>query len=640
MAKKLQLLRNKADALYASHELALTNLEAKLATASDGEPVLARYEEGEGDNKKTRTILGIGGTGGYEIFDNVGTSGDVDGKIAAAIEALDSSASQTAAAGNGQLALSVTETNGKITAISGSIAAETYDAYGAAAAAVAALDATPSQSAGADGLALSLTEVDGVVTAISGSIAANTYDAYGAATAAATAAVAALDAEETSTDGTNVQVKVTEVDGVVTAVNITTDNTVNANDIAAAINALDKSDSAVSGQFVTAVSEADGVITVSRDNLTDAVLAGYAADTTKTGAIANTDTLEQALNKLENKTAAITVSSADGTIDVTSPAGGGTDLAVNIDGTTIVKANDGTLSAGLELTKLNATEITALSDANVKEAYKLIYSTDTNRNAIGDVVKVYKDQTLKSASFANQILTLTYILADGTESAVNIDMSALIEEQEVENGIQTVDHKLSIKLDTTGDDTGEGKFLTVGTNGLKLDGVSDAIAAAVNALDATASQAAGTDGLALSVTEVDGKITAISGSIAANTYDAYGAATTAIEALDATPSQTAGTDGLALSLTQVDGVVTAISGSIAANTYDAYGAATAAATAAVAALDSSVAATAASGNVYSVLTGVTQADGVLTDKTEVTLAAVAKTGDAADLDGTFDCGTY
>ena len=39
----------------------------------------------------------------------------------------------------------------------------------------------------------------------------------------------ALDAEKTSTDGTNVQVKVTETDGKVSAVNITTDNTENKN---------------------------------------------------------------------------------------------------------------------------------------------------------------------------------------------------------------------------------------------------------------------------------------------------------------------------------------------------------------------------------------------------------------------------
>ena len=58
----------------------------------------------------------------------------------------------------------------------------------------------------------------------------------------------------------------------------------------------------------------------------------------------------------------------------------------------------------------------------------------------------------------------------------------------------------------------------------------------------------------------------------------------------------------------------------------------AAITKAIADLDSSVAATAAvDDKVYSVLTGVTQTDGKLTGKTEVTLAAVAKTGSAADV---------
>ena len=83
----------------------------------------------------------------------------------------------------------------------------------------------------------------------------------------------------------------------------------------------------------------------------------------------------------------------------------------------------------------------------------------------------------------------------------------------------------------------------------------------------TESHTASTDGIAVSVTTTDGQVSAVSASIAANTYDAYGAATAAVEALDATPSQSAGTDGLALSLTEVDGVVTAISGSIASGTY-------------------------------------------------------------------------
>lgn len=59
------------------------------------------------------------------------------------------------------------------------------------------------------------------------------------------------------------------------------------------------------------------------------------------------------------------------------------------------------------------------------------------------------------------------------------------------------------------------------------DYIADADAAAIAALDASVSQTAGADGLALSITEVDGVITAISGSIAAETYDAHGAAASA-----------------------------------------------------------------------------------------------------------------
>ena len=47
--------------------------------------------------------------------------------------------------------------------------------------------------------------------------------------------------------------------------------------------------------------------------------------------------------------------------------------------------------------------------------------------------------------------------------------------------------------------------------------VEEQINAKVATLDATVSQTAGTDGLALQVTEVDGKLTGVTGSIAAKT---------------------------------------------------------------------------------------------------------------------------
>lgn len=81
-------------------------------------------------------------------------------------------------------------------------------------------------------------------------------------------AIEALDSNATSVDGKNIQVKVTETDGKIAAVNITTDNTVNSGDVASAIETeigkLEYSDVAVAGQYVSQVSETDGKIAVTR----------------------------------------------------------------------------------------------------------------------------------------------------------------------------------------------------------------------------------------------------------------------------------------------------------------------------------------------------------------------------------------
>ncbi len=81
-------------------------------------------------------------------------------------------------------------------------------------------------------------------------------------------------------------------------------------------------------------------------------------------------------------------------------------------------------------------------------------------------------------------------------------------------------------LDSNGNLTDSGKSAS------DFDAAGDAATAEQNAkdyadgliagLDVTKSQTAGADGLALSIEEEDGKIKSISGSIAANTYDAYG----------------------------------------------------------------------------------------------------------------------
>ena len=170
--------------------------------------------------------------------------------------------------------------------------------------------------------------------------------------------------------------------------------------------------------------------------------------------------------------------------------------------------------------KLTADEVAALSDAaNVKEAYKTV-SVDKGGTEYeitgGDVIKVYKDSSLSGVTFSNQILHFTYIKADGTPQTVDVDMSELILETEVENGIQVDDHKLSIKLDATN----ESGFLTVGAGGLKLSGVQTAINTAlasgndytdnlIASLDTTVSGTSTSTYSTVKIDEVDGKLTAV-----------------------------------------------------------------------------------------------------------------------------------
>ena len=114
--------------------------------------------------------------------------------------------------------------------------------------------------------------------------------------------------------------------------------------------------------------------------------------------------------------------------------------------------------------------------ANVKEAYKLV---DEDSAKAGDYIKIYKDSALKSVVLNGQSLEFTYTLADGTDLMVPVDVSSFLAEAEFKDGLQVVDHVVSVKVDAAS----EG-FLTVGADGVKLSGVQDAIDAAANGVSA------------------------------------------------------------------------------------------------------------------------------------------------------------
>ena len=144
---------------------------------------------------------------------------------------------------------------------------------------------------------------------------------------------------------------------------------------------------------------------------------------------------------------------------------------------------------GYKVVKLTEEQIKTLTDAaNIKEAYEVVSVANEDKARLetrkGEVIKIYKDSALKSIAYVKdngkkkdtegykegQFLKYVYTLANGDEETVYVDMSELVDQAEVENGIQAINGKLSVKIDDTGED-----FLTVSTDGVKLSGVQNAI---------------------------------------------------------------------------------------------------------------------------------------------------------------------
>lgn len=271
---------------------------------------------------------------------------------------------------------------------------------------------------------------------------------------------------------------------------------------------------------VLAVKQVDGQVSAVTGNLSDVTLGGY-SKTADTGAIAATDTVEQALSKLENKAAAATVTNEDGSITIDT-TGATTDISVALSAQTgnqihLLNASGAEgLSTKLSVAKLSADEITALSDSNVKDAYKLVDLNAADKDAaVGEVIKIYKDSALKDVfightddKFTNgttsateyvdkatsitngtgsEALVFIYQLASGSYSLVAVDLEMFLQESEFGDGLQVVDHVVSVKKDATSE-----SFLSVSSDGVKISGVQDAIDSAIAGLSDLIDAAVGT----------------------------------------------------------------------------------------------------------------------------------------------------
>ncbi len=284
------------------------------------------------------------------------------------------------------------------------------------------------------------------------------------------------------------------------------------------INAMDLTEvGGTDGDVLTAVSEADGKVSASASALKDVKLTGYVKDTGATSNIAATDDLEGALSKLENGIAAAksatTLNNTDHSINVTT-AETGTTVALNVkSGEKVIAVGNDGVYTDIKITALTAQEITALNDENVKEAYKLL---DTTGGTLGDVIKIYKDSSLKSVTLSGdtssdgQWMIYTYTLADGTEQEVAVDVSRFLVEAEFQSGVAADANGV---VHGVVDQTSES-FLTVGTDGFKLSGVQNAIdtavanasAATVESLDSEVTGTSSDGRVTVVVAETNGKL--------------------------------------------------------------------------------------------------------------------------------------
>ena len=244
------------------------------------------------------------------------------------------------------------------------------------------------------------------------------------------AAIDALDEEKTSTSADGfVTVKVTEVDGKLNAVVVTT------NDIAKA-SELDALEAAV-GEGFSAEATVAAAIAANKKAIEDEAARAKSAETVNADAIAklNGDA------KTEGSVAKA-VADAKSAIEGTFKDG---------DAQTLAALNTKIEGVAAEAKSYEVVAITEGLDENVREAYKLV---DEDGTQVGATIKVYKDSALKSVALSGETLNFTYIKVDGTEETVGVDVSKFLSEAEFKNGLDVVNGEVSVNV---GEDTAENK---------------------------------------------------------------------------------------------------------------------------------------------------------------------------------------
>lgn len=368
------------------------------------------------------------------------------------------------------------------------------------------------------------------------------------------------------------------------------------------IGKLNYTDTAKTDEFVTAVSETNGIISVSRAAVTSAlgIADGYNKSTNK---IATVATVTAAVNSAKDSIMA-DIGEISGAMRFRGTVNGAPSASTPVpeDGMGAFRAGDVLVDSSN--TKEYIYTGTAWEELGTEGIYVLESTYNTKMTALDKSISDHEKRIddLESDNTANK----TAIGNLQTNSATKSELSNAID------GLKNNEIKAL--------QTATGTTLPNAISTAKTEAQNYA-KGLVEALDVSTSTGTGT--FVSGVTQTDGKIAVVKSNITLShiTDLAYASANSADTAI-AQKSYVNSTVNSAIDNANISGKITnAING-----------------------LDSSVSATAESNNQVSVLTGVTQTDGKLASKTEVKLAAIAKTGNVNDLIQTsgdvliFNCG--
>ena len=326
--------------------------------------------------------------------------------------------------------------------------------------AIAGLDSEKSQTAGADGLALNVKIENGLLTSVSGSIAAETYDAYGAAKA--------VQGETTHT----VAEAYALADAAQTAEEVAAAVQAEANARDAAIKALDYtayeagSATGTTISFVGEISETDGIIAATKRDLK--FQSAYDPENNKAATMADVTSAVADLNGAMHFEGVVTFNPADyvkethgeyAAGDVVMFAGGevGQYIEYVFDGTKFIQLGDeslaGRLIAALDMPQMDVAagetiKLIAQNDGTVSAEKQSIQITEAQVTGLeADLASKATNDALSAVDGRlAQAETAIKNLGGGTAGSVQDQINEAIKGLDSEAAAQTGKYVASVKL--------------------------------------------------------------------------------------------------------------------------------------------------------------------------------------------------